>query len=420
MFFALPEFSTSTGRVVNATFGMAKFFMNSLSDYNPDYVFFVKDAKGKNFRHDIYADYKATRDRMPDALRSQIPDIYNMIDALWIGTLVQDGFEADDLIGTLATKLWATWEYQVVILSGDKDLYSLVWEHIKIYDTMKQRLYGPDETKDKYGIESTMIIDYLAIMWDSADNIPGIEWFGPKKAVTLINSLGSIEDIYKMVDRVESGEIDPLIEFAHDTDLLKLFKWKTYEKLVGWKESAFLSKQLATIDLNVDIWDDFSIGHYAFEPQKLLNEQSIALFQEFEFHSLLGSEKPQRETWDNLNLDVQIISNTAELNDLTEKIQTSQTVVLDTETTSLDIIDADLVGVSIYLDDKNIFYINRLHTWDSVSDDELKIFIKMLLDADIILVGHNIKYDLEIIQRFLAWKTVSDILNTDSQMSLWM
>ena len=416
MFFALPEFSTSSGRIVNATFGMAKFFVNSLCEYNPDYVFFVKDAKGKNFRHEIFEEYKATRDRMPDNLRSQIGDIHTMIDAMKIGTLVADGFEADDLIGTLCKKLWESWEYQVVILSWDKDLYSLVWDHVKIYDTMKRRLYGPDETKEKYGIESTMIIDYLAIMWDSADNIPGIEWFGPKKAVTLINSLGSVEDIYKTVDSVEAGDLDPLNQFADDPDLLKLFKWKTYEKLRDGKELAFLSKKLATIDLDVEM-PDFNIEEYQFEPKNILNSDTVELFKEFEFHSLLPQETSQRDTWEDTWIQVKIITSDSDIIKLQEVIKKYDTVVLDTETTSLDIIDADLVWVSIYLDDTHLYYINRLHEWKNVSDRVLQKFLWELLELDITLVGHNIKYDLQIVQRFLEWKEVSDIISQESQMT---
>ncbi|MCH2188657.1 hypothetical protein MK079_02410 [Candidatus Gracilibacteria bacterium] len=419
MFFALPEFSTKSGKIVNATFGMAKFFVNSLAGYNPDYVFFVKDAKGKNFRHEIFEDYKATRERMPDNLRVQIADIEDMIDRMGIGKIEREGYEADDLIGTLASKLGQSGDYQVVILSGDKDLYSLVGENVKIYDTMKQRLYGPEETKDKYGIESNMIIDYLAIMGDSADNIPGIAGFGPKKAVTLINSLGSVEDIYKTVDEVENKNIDPRQEFAYDPDLMKLFNGKTYEKLREGRESAFLSKKLATIACDIEL-SGFDINSYIFESSSLLNDSVQELFEELEFHSLLPEKTVQKNTWKDRSIDVQTITTDADLEKLKQKISEYDTVILDTETTSLDIIDADLVGVSVYLDDKNVYYINRLHEGNHVSDNILQDFLSGLLDADLTLVGHNIKYDLQIIQRFLEGKPVSNILSDDSQMSFGM
>jgi len=177
MFFALPEFATKDWKIVNAIFGMAKFFVWQLINENPDYIIFIKDAKWENFRHKLYSDYKATRDRMPDNLRSQIDDIEKMIWLMRVPIIEISGYEADDVIWTLAVKLWKNSDYEIDILTWDKDLYSLVSENVKIYDTMKKKKFGPFETKEKFGIESNMIIDYLAIVWDKADNIPGIDWF---------------------------------------------------------------------------------------------------------------------------------------------------------------------------------------------------------------------------------------------------
>ena len=418
MFFAIPEFSTKEWKIVNATFGLAKFFMNSLREYNPDYVFWVKDAKGPNFRSEIYEDYKATRERMPDNLRSQIDDIEAMIDSMWIWKIEMPWYEADDIIGTLATQFG--WEYDVVILSGDKDLYSLVSENVKIYDTMKRKLYGPWETQEKYGVSSTKIIDYLAIMWDSADNIPGIDGFGPKKAVTLINSLWSIEEIYDVVDKVVWNHLNIFEEYLDDLDLHKLFKWKTFEKLVAWKESAFLSKKLATICLDIDLkW--MQLKEFSFQKDEILNSKSEQFFRDFEFFSLLPQEAKINNTWKDTWLKVNIITNISDLKWLEYIIKEYKEIVLDTETTSLDMMDADLVGLSLYLDDSHIYYINVWHVWECIHRDDMKDFLKNLLSEDILIIGHNIKYDLEVIYNFLerdTRDTIDSASNADTQMSL--
>jgi len=160
--------------VVNATFGMAKFFTGQLIKEKPDYIVFIKDAKGENFRHKLYSEYKATRDRMPDSLRSQIGDIEEMIARMNIEIIEEPGYEADDVIATLAEKLKRENNNEIYILSGDKDLYALVNEQVKIYDTQKKKIFGPEETFEKFGVKAECVRDYLAICGDSADNIPGI------------------------------------------------------------------------------------------------------------------------------------------------------------------------------------------------------------------------------------------------------
>jgi DNA polymerase-1 len=151
---------------------MAKFFVGQLKKEKPDYIVFIKDAKGKNFRHDLYVDYKATRERMPDSLRSQIGDIEEMIARMGIDIIEIPGFEADDVIGTLAVRLAEQSNNEIYILSGDKDLYALVNEQVKIYDTQRKKISGLEETFKKFGVSASCVRDYLAICGDSSDNIP--------------------------------------------------------------------------------------------------------------------------------------------------------------------------------------------------------------------------------------------------------
>lgn len=415
MFFALPEFATKDWKIVNALFWMAKFFVSSLVKQNPDYIVFVKDAKWENFRHKLYADYKATRDRMPDNLRTQIWDIEKMISKMWIEIVEISWFEADDVIWTLAVNLWQDNKNDIYILSWDKDLYSLVTDNVSIYDTMKRKIYNPEKTKEKFWIEPKLIIDYLAIVWDKADNIPWIDWFWPKKAVDLINNLWTVENILKEIDLVNSWEKK---YSDYDKSIQWCFKWKTFEKLLNSKDEAILSKKLATVDLNMDLWD-FNLENFEFKPDTLLNEEVVKFFQDHEFNSLLWENEIQKSTsWDDLSLKIHNIFSKEHLDKLFDTLKNRDYIILDTETTSLDVIEAQLVWISIYIDDDKIYYINRLHEWQRVLDSELKEFLNNLFDLNTTIVWHNIKYDLEIIDLFLSSKNISLSGYSNWQISL--
>ncbi|MDD2907410.1 MAG: 5'-3' exonuclease H3TH domain-containing protein [Candidatus Gracilibacteria bacterium] len=422
MFFALPEFATKDGTIVNALFGMAKFFVSTLVKENPDYLIFVKDAPGDNFRNLIYDKYKATRDRMPDNLRSQIALIDEMIYKLGINVIEVSGFEADDVIGTLAKQFNGQKDIEVDILTGDKDLYSLVSDNIWIYDTMKKKKFGPIETREKFGIEPKLIIDYLAIVGDKADNIPGIDGFGPAKAIDLINYIGTVENIYDVAFKIEAGEkLEEIFPDFSSEDIKKIsvcFKGKTFEKLITSKDDAFLSKRLATVELDVKL-DDFSLDNFVFKPETLLSDEVLSFFDKYEFNSLIGENGVNKlQTWRDLGLNVYIIDNDENLDKLYGTIKNSTKISLDTETTGLDIMTAELVGISIYIDDKKIYYINRMHSGKTVSDEKLKEFINNIFALDLLIIGHNIKYDLEIIDRFLNSINIKKSDNNFGQISL--
>lgn len=416
MFFALPEFSTKEWKQVNAIFWVAKFFMQDLIRDNPDYLVFIRDARWENFRHQIYSEYKATRDRMPDNLRTQVDDINEMVSLFHMDVVEVPMVEADDVIATLASKLSKDKSNQIFILSWDKDLYSLVRENVKIYDTIKKDTFDIVKTTEKFWVIPERIIDYLAIIWDKSDNIPWIEGIGPKKAVPLINKLWTLEEIYEFID---SGDI------SDDEEVRKILSWKTLEKIIDAREIAFLSKRLATIKKDVDLWD-FNLEHYKFYNESLLNDKIVELFKKYEFNSLLpNNERKVEKAWTDLNKNVQIIGDSEWLQNLINKIKSYNKIVLDTETTSLDIIKAELVWVSILLDDNNIYYINVAHNWPKVEKKELIDFLNILLTLDITIIGHNIKYDLEILELFIkdtekfeGWQSKLD--NSFWQMTLWL
>ena len=406
MFFALPEFSTKDWKVVNALFWMAKFFVSSLVKQNPDYIVFVKDAHWENFRHKIYSDYKATRDRMPDNLRTQIWDIETMIAKMWIDIVEIPWYEADDVIWTLSIKLWEDKNNDIYILTWDKDLYSLITENVSVYDTMKRKIYNPEKAKEKFWVEPKQIIDYLAIVWDKADNIPGIDWFWPKKAVDLINIIGSIDEIFKEVDLVKSEE---KVFSDFEKSIQSYFKWKTFEKLANSHEDAFLSKKLATIELNMNL-PDFNLEEYKFKPDFLLNEETVEFFKENEFHSLLWEwDVAEMKTWESEKLEVYIIDNDENLLKLFESVSNSKEIVLNIKTTSDDIMKAEVAWVWIYINDKKNYYINRMHDWNKVTDIALKGFLSNIFALeDLLIIWHNIKFNLEIIDLYLN-KSINDL-----------
>jgi len=426
MFFALPEFSTKEGRVVNATFGMAKFFVGQLVKEKPDYVVFIKDAKGKNFRHDLYSEYKATRERMPDSLRSQIADIDTLVKSMNIDTLEIPWYEADDVIGTLAVRLAKQSQNEIYILSWDKDLYALVNEQVKIYDTQRKKISGPEETFEKFWVPASCVRDYLAICWDSSDNIPGIAGIGPKKAQVLLNEFWSLEKIYEVIDIAAASLLEERIKWGLEISLdsQKLLKWKTLEKFVEWKELAFLSQKLATLDCDMELeW--FDLEDHEFIPKNIFTSELTDFFKELEFVSLIKDEEIKKEKWGSLWKTVQIIWDEQWLKELEDTIYKDyKEIVIDTETTSLNVREAQLVWISILLDENNIFYINFLHRWPKISRSEWQRFVKKLLESEILLIAHNFKYDLQILENYLIRsneeKTTQSLHWDLWQMSMWL
>ncbi len=416
MFFALPQFSTKDWKQVNAIFWVAKFFMQDLVRDNPDYLVFIRDARWENFRHKLFPQYKATRDRMPDNLRTQVDDINDMVSLFHMDVIEIPMVEADDVIATLASDLWKDKNNDIFILSWDKDLYSLVRDNVKVYDTIKKETFDEVKTKEKFWVEPKRIIDYLAIIWDTSDNIPWISWIWPKKAIPLINKIWKLEDIYEFIDSNKIHE---------DEEINKILSWKTLEKIIEAREIAFLSKLLATIKKDVGLWD-FNLEHYKFYNESLLNDKIVELFKKYEFNSLLpNNERKVEKVWSDLNKNVQLIGDSEWLQNLINKLKSYDKIVLDTETTSLDIIKAELVWVSILLDDNNIYYINVAHNWPKVEKKELIDFLNLLLNLDITIIGHNIKYDLEIIELFIKDTEKFEVLqskldNSFWQMSLWL
>ena len=271
MFYAVPQFRTRDGDLVNAVFGVTKTMINMLQnpEEKPQYLILALDAGSDTFRRELYSEYKGTRDKMPDELASQIDKILKVFELLKIGMLIKPGFEADDIIGTLATSFNERPDLeQIFILSSDKDLYQFIGAKTKIYDMMKKKVFGIDASHEKFGVSPDRIVDYLAIVGDSSDNIPGVKGLGPKGAAKLINQYGGIEDIYDHIDEIPGS---------------------TQAKLIESRENAFLSKKLATIDIEVDM-GDVEPEVFDITDTQIFTPELIEFLRENEFNSLIPKD----------------------------------------------------------------------------------------------------------------------------------
>jgi len=197
-FFAIPHLSNSSGVPTNAIYGFTTMLQKILNEYKPDYLALIFDTPAPTFRHEVYEDYKANRPEMPDTLTAQIPYIKEVVKGYNIALLEKEGFEADDIIGTIARKE-ETKDLEIVIASGDKDLLQLVNEHITVIDTMKDKRFDEKGVIDHLGIEPRKVTDYLGLVGDSSDNVPGVPGIGKKTALKLLENFDTIHEVLKKI-----------------------------------------------------------------------------------------------------------------------------------------------------------------------------------------------------------------------------
>ncbi len=291
MFYAIPEMNTRDGKPVNAIFGVAK-FLKGLADENPDASLVVANDVGRSFREKLFSEYKAQRDRMPDNLRSQIEWVFGLFHAAWVPVLSQEGYEADDIIGSLAIQHKHD-DYQVVIISSDKDLCQFVIDgKVHIYDAMKRKFMKRVDVIEKFGVPPEQVCDYLAIVWDASDNIPGISWFGPKKAVDLLSKYNTLEGIYEEL-WIKNYELWKIVEKDEEKYNICDLSEKLKQWLIDNIENAFLSQKLASIvtDLTVEKFSEVPFASWVSK------EEYIALLKSYEFRSLLpkGYEEEKKK-----------------------------------------------------------------------------------------------------------------------------
>lgn len=409
-FHALPPLTTSNGQPTGAVKGVLNMLKRLIKDYPQSPMAVVFDAPGKTFRDELFEDYKAHRPPMPDDLRSQVALLHACVKALGLPLLCIDGVEADDVIGTLAHRATQAGR-DAVISTGDKDMAQLVNAHITLVNTMKDETLDEAGVEGKFGLPPALIIDYLALMGDKVDNIPGVPGVGEKTALGLLQGMGGgLDTIYGDLERVKT------LSFRGAKTLSK--------KLEEHREQAYLSYQLATIKVDCDLpvgLDNLDIAH----PDR---EQLVALYKELEFRQWLaellegkdegvddvkgGEPVPEdaEETSDAQPASPQerqdhVIVKQSELDAWLKRLKSAKRFCFDLETTSLNYMEAEIVGIGLALDAGEAAYIPLAHDYlDAPAQlDRAKVLaaLKPLFeDQKTIKIGQNLKYDISVLANY--------------------
>lgn len=376
-FHALPALVNSKSFPTGAVKGMVSMLRVLLKEYNPEYMAVIFDAKGKTFRDEMYKEYKATRKAMPEELAQQIEPIHQIIRAMGLPLISIKGVEADDVIGTLAQKA-AENKLDTIISTGDKDLAQLVTNNITLINTMTNTTMDPNGVIDKFGVGPDLIIDYLTLIGDTSDNIPGVPKVGPKTAVKWLTQYGSLDNI---------------IENANDIG------GKVGENLRAFIPQIPLTKALVQIKLDVDI--PFSKNDLKIKPAD--NKELINLFKEMEFKSWLSElMKDGGGTDTDKYANYKTVLTTKDLSDCIKEMKKAELICFDTETTSLNYMQAQLVGVSFAAAKGHGYYIPFGHDYEGApkqleKNAVLKEITPILEDENIHKVGQNLKYDIEVL-----------------------
>jgi DNA polymerase-1 len=385
-FFAVRGLATSTGLPTNAAFGFTNMLVRILKGKEPEAVGVVFDAPGPTFRDEMYPEYKATRDPIPEELVRQLPYVKAIPRAYNVETLEVPGVEADDVIGTLARRGHAA-GFDVVIVTGDKDFMQLVTKQagdegpgITLYDDMKERLIGIDEVVEKFGVPPGQVVDVLALMGDASDNIPGVAGIGPKFASELVAEHGSVEGIYAKLGKVKA---------------------RFRGALEKGREDAELSKKLATIRADLDV---------PFDPERFARREPdraklAALFTELEFTRFLkelDADAPKRQAFSFAGYLA--LLGRAELDGVVKELGGAATIAVDLETTSPDPMRAKIVGISLCAREGAAYYVPVGHAYLGAPaqlplEGVLGALRPLLEDARIRKVGQNITYDALILAR---------------------
>ncbi|MFM4850877.1 DNA polymerase I [Aeromonas rivipollensis] len=392
------DLRTSTGLPSGAVRVMANMMRSLRKQYPDSHVAVVFDAKGKTFRDDIYPEYKATRASMPDDLRSQVAPIHQMIKAMGFPFLMVEGVEADDVIGTLARQATEK-QLPVLISTGDKDMAQLVSDHVTLIDTMKDVKTDREGVIEKFGVPPELIIDYLALMGDKVDNIPGMAGVGEKTAQALLQGIGSIDQIAANLDKVAALGFRGSKAFA--------------DKFREQEEQVRLSYQLATIKTDVAL--EQSLEELLLGP--IDKESLLAVYREYELRNLIkelesGGEEGagQEEAADDaaapvaaIETDYSCILEEAEFDDWLALLKAAPLFAFDTETTSLDYMEARVVGVSFAIEPGKAAYVPFGHDYlgapTQLTEQQVLGKLKPLLeDPARLKVGQNLKYDRNVLQ----------------------
>lgn len=410
-FHGLPPLTNSKGQDTGAIYGVINMLKSLIRQYNPTHMAVIFDAKGKTFRDDIYKEYKANRPAMPEELRSQIEPLHTIIKAMGLPVIVESGVEADDVIGTLACRA-TEHGIDTLISTGDKDMAQLVNENVTLINTMTNQVMDIEGVNTKFGIPPELVIDFLALKGDKVDNIPGVPGVGDKSAQALLNGIGGVNAIYENLDKIA--------ELSFRGSKTMATKMQEYE------EQARLSYTLATIAIDLDL--DYKIAELC--PTSPDNEALQSLFAEYEFKrwhteisalianggessktNSVGSDtdtgvteeaQPQSNI-DKSGYDVVLDETTFE--NWIEKLKAAPLIAVDTETTSVNYMEAELVGVSFCIEPGSAAYVPVAHDYPDaptqLSREHVLAALKPILESEtIIKVGQHIKYDKNVLAHY--------------------
>ncbi|MFC3203457.1 DNA polymerase I [Alteromonas oceani] len=404
-FHGLPPLTNTKGQDTGAIYGVINMLKSLIKQYSPTHIGVVFDAKGKTFRDDIYPEYKANRPPMPDELRSQIAPLHEIIKAMGLPLIIEDGVEADDVIGTLARQAGEQ-GIDTLISTGDKDMAQLVNEHVTLINTMNNQLMDVQGVQDKFGIPPELVIDFLALKGDKVDNIPGVPGVGDKSAQGLLNGIGGIEAIYQNLDKIAD------LGFRGAKTLGK--------KMAEFEEQARLSYKLATIDVDLNL--DYS--PQTLTPEQADNDKLADLYSEYEFKrwytevtssqattAAADSDSQSKEIGEeevaaaDIETDYTTILDEATFDQWFEKIQQADIVAFDTETTSLDYMEAELVGMSFCMEPGVAAYLPVAHDYPDAPEQLSRDWVLQQLkpwleDASRIKVGQHLKYDKNVLANY--------------------
>ncbi len=375
-YYAIRHLSNSKGMATNAIYGFTNMLLKVVRDLQPERLAVIFDSKGPTFRTEIYPEYKANRAAMPEDLVPQIPYIKRVVAAFNMPGIEMNGYEADDIIATLARK-FAAKGMDVTVVTGDKDLMQVVNQHVRLLDTMKDKIYGPQEVAERFGA-AEKVIEVQSLAGDSSDNVPGVPGIGEKTAKVLIDEFGDLETLLASLDRV---------------------KGKRRENLEKFADQARISKQLVTLvdDLPLNLDDhDFALA----EPDR---EALTELFKECEFHKLL-QEFSAAERASASSDNYCSVLDEAGFQEMLAALQKCARFAFDTETTGLDPLRADLVGLSFAVTPGSAWYLPVGHRYLGVPEqlplDRVLAAIRPLLGSPLHLkIGQNLKYDLLVLAR---------------------
>jgi DNA polymerase I len=387
---AIRGLTNSEGMATNALFGYVNMLGKVIADLAPDYVAVIMDSKGPTFRKDMYSEYKANRPPPPEDLKEQFPFVEPLTEALGFPTVRAEGFEADDIIATMAARAGAQ-KVAVTIVSSDKDLMQLVNDDVVMFDPMKNRWFRREEVVEKHGVPPERMVDLLSIMGDSSDNVPGVRGIGAKGAAKLITEYGGLDDILANVENVHPP--------------------RAQKALLEFGDNALMSRELVKLRMDAPSPEDL----HSLAPRDRDLEKLRELYAFLGFRRMLQAVTPSSQsasqdahhpasvTSTPRMPEPQVVTTAGQLQELARRIAAKGEVSLDTETTSVRPVKARLVGISAATEPGKVFYIPLAHTGEGAGNqlqmEQVRDVLSPLLgDPRIKTIGQNFKYDTVVLK----------------------